>query len=509
MAVGETQARDYDVVKTTMLDRVGLSAERYRQWFWEARWTEGLRPRAFTQRLTDWATHWLRPTAQTREEVMDQIILEQFFLGSQTWCSCRLEDIEVPIPPNKGTDSCLDSLCVPAGDGAVSKNEEENLQQEGAERVEPPRMLLQHPEGNVSQSPEQGTDRWNLRRSLRQKGKQPVEKELRETIHQEIPTGETSNTCGECGKNFRWRSALIDHQRIHTGERPYQCDECGRSFSRSSNLATHQRLHTGERPYKCSDCGKDFNHSSNLSAHQRTHTGDLPYKCPECGKSYSVSSYLLRHQKIHTGERPYKCDECEKSFGQSSTLVIHKRVHTAEKPYKCLECWKCFRNNSDLIRHQRTHTGERPYKCSKCGKSFNESSHLTRHQKTHTGEKSCKCLECNKCFKNSSRLIRHQRTHIEEKSYKCLDCEKSFSRSSNLIYCVELWVPHFRKDVDKLERVQKGATKMIKGLENMTYERRLKKLTLFNLEKRRVRGDMIIVFKYIKGGGRKIVLLNL
>nr|XP_032638229.1 serine/threonine-protein phosphatase 1 regulatory subunit 10-like [Chelonoidis abingdonii] len=69
MAVGETQARDYDVVKTTMLDRVGLSAERYRQWFWEARWTEGLRPRAFTQRLTDWATHWLRPTAQTREEI--------------------------------------------------------------------------------------------------------------------------------------------------------------------------------------------------------------------------------------------------------------------------------------------------------------------------------------------------------------------------------------------------------------------------------------------------------
>uniref|UniRef100_A0A8C3TBC3 SCAN box domain-containing protein n=1 Tax=Chelydra serpentina TaxID=8475 RepID=A0A8C3TBC3_CHESE len=41
----------------------------------------GVRPRAFAQRLTDWATRWLRPTAQTMEEVMDQIILEQFLLG--------------------------------------------------------------------------------------------------------------------------------------------------------------------------------------------------------------------------------------------------------------------------------------------------------------------------------------------------------------------------------------------------------------------------------------------
>uniref|UniRef100_A0A8C3XPZ3 SCAN box domain-containing protein n=1 Tax=Chelydra serpentina TaxID=8475 RepID=A0A8C3XPZ3_CHESE len=62
-------------------NRLGLSAERYQQRFRAARWIEGVRPRAFAQRLTDWATRWLRPTAQTMEEVMDQIILEQFLLG--------------------------------------------------------------------------------------------------------------------------------------------------------------------------------------------------------------------------------------------------------------------------------------------------------------------------------------------------------------------------------------------------------------------------------------------
>ncbi|CAM4661769.1 unnamed protein product [Lepidochelys olivacea] len=42
--------------------------------------------------------------------------------------------------------------------------------------------------------------------------------------------------------------------------------------------------------------------------------------------------------------------------------------------------------------------------------------------------------------------------------------------------CVQFWAPNFRKDVDELEKVQRRATKMIKGLENMIYEGRLKKV---------------------------------
>ena len=94
-----------------------------------------------------------------------------------------------------------------------------------------------------------------------------------------------------------------------------------------------------------------------------------------------------------------------------------------------------------------------------------------------------------------SREVSYKSAEIISKLYK------AYVRP-HLEYCIQFWSPVNVKDADMLEGVQRRATKMIPCLRKLSYEERLKRLGMFSLRRRRLRGDMFKVFKMIQGMGK-------
>ena len=122
------------------------------------------------------------------------------------------------------------------------------------------------------------------------------------------------------------------------------------------------------------------------------------------------------------------------------------------------------------------------------GVTVDEQLHFTKHINTIARKAHTRCSLILKCFqsKNVDCLLRAYLTYVRP----------------TLEYNSPVWNPHFVKDIRTLESVQRRFTKKLNGLHDLTYEQRLQVLNLDSLEVRRIRADLVLTFKIIRGISR-------
>ena len=104
----------------------------------------------------------------------------------------------------------------------------------------------------------------------------------------------------------------------------------------------------------------------------------------------------------------------------------------------------------------------------------------------------------NICAKANGRVGLIKRTFSNLTREMFIPLYKSLIRPV-LEYCSTVWAPMYRNQTNEIEKIQRRATKLVKNMHNLSYGDRLRNLGLETLEYRRLRADVIQVYRIFQG----------